>query len=358
MTEDQRPDDRLARSGRSSPWIGFLLAAACAAAFAAQAGAASAESAAPAAPPAPFAKVGDTVISHQEFDTAFAQAARSKFFHGKPPENVVAALQREVGQALVDEILLAKEAKRRRLQPDGAAVKQTLDGYEERYRGSEQWNSNRARLLPGLKAKLERDSLLEQLTRQVKTPGQPTQRQLEQYWEANKDKFTAPEQVHLGMILLKVEPSAPQAKWDGARSEGAAIVKRLNAGADFKQLAQLHSGDESAGRGGDLGYVHHGVLPEPAQQAVDKLKPGQISDAVVLLEGVAVFRLEDRKAPRLNSLDAVRDRARDLWAREQGEQAWTALLAKLRHDTPVKLDDSRFLPLSTAATSGAGAAPR
>jgi len=344
--------------GGRRPWLGLLLAAACTAVFAAEAGAANpAPAAAAPATSAPFAKVGDAVISHQDFDTAFAQAARSKFFHGKPPEGAIASLQREVGQALVDELLLAKEAGRRKLQPDQAMIKQTLDGYEERYRGSEQWASNRARLLPGLKAKLERDSLLEQLAKQVKNAGEPTQRQLEQYWEAHKDKFTAPEQVHLGMILLKVEPSAPQAKWDGARDEGAAIVKRLRGGADFKQLAHLHSGDESAGRGGDMGYVHHGMLPEPAQKAIDQLKPGQISEAVALLEGVAVFRLEDRKSPKLNSLDAVRDRARDLWLRDQGEQAWTALLAKLRRDTPVKLDDSRFLPLASA-TSGESATPR
>ena len=353
MTANQRSDERQLRTGRR-PWFGWVVAAAavmvCASA-ASPALAAAAES-------TPFAKVGDTVITHQEFDTAFAQAARSKFYHGKPPDNAVATLQREVGQAMVDEILLAKEALRRRLQPDHAAIKKEIEGYEERYRGSEQWKNNRARLLPGLKAKLERDSLLGLLRTQVTNVAAPTPRQLEQYWETHKDKFTEPEQVHLAMILLKVDPSSPQAQWDGARDEGAAIVKRLKGGADFKQLAHLHSGDSTAERGGDMGYVHHGMLPEPAQQAVDKLKPGEISEPVALLEGIGVFRLEHRKSPKLNPLDAVRDRARDLWLREQGEQAWTALVAKLRRATPVKLDDSRFLPLTTAATSGENTAPR
>ena len=349
-----------------SAWRVFLLGAACSTVFAIQAGAASPPPAgspahaasAAAAASAPFAKIGDTVITHQEFETAFAQAARGKFYHGKPPENAVATLQREVGQSMVDEILLAKEAKRRKIQPDQASINKVLDGYEKQYANSAQWKANRARLLPGLKDKLERDSLLEQLGKQVKNVGRPTPRQLEQYWETHKDKFTSPEQVHLGMILLKVDPSSPQAKWDGARDEGAAIVKRLRAGADFKELAKLHSGDSSAEKGGDLGYVHRGMLPEPAQVAVDKLKPRELSDAVVLLEGVAVFRLEERKAPKLNPLDAVRERASDLWARDQGEEAWTTLLAKLRRETPVKLDDSRFLPLTAAAQAGSNAAPR
>jgi parvulin-like peptidyl-prolyl isomerase len=353
MSNDQHAGKRAARSGRNPEF--WLLAAACIAALAGPAGAASAAnpaapaaSAAPAAA-APFVKVGDTVITHQEFEAAFAQAARGKFYHGKAPDDEIAKLQREVGQAMVDAILLAKEAKRRNIQPDEASVKQTIDGYEKQYQASEQWKNNRARLLPGLKAKLERDSIIEQFAKQVKTIGDPTPRQLEQYWEAHKDKFTSPEQVHVAMILLTVDPSSPQAKWDGARAEGAAIVQRLKAGADFKELAKLHSGDGSAKNGGDMGYVHQGVLPEPAQQALDKMKPGELSEPVVLLEGVGVFRLEGRKPPKLNPLDAVRERARDLWKRDQGDQAWAALQAKLRRETPVKMDESRFLPLTAAA---------
>jgi parvulin-like peptidyl-prolyl isomerase len=389
MTTDRHSGRRLLRAGAGLHW---LLAAACLTVLGGEVSAADPASAAktaapgtkpaakpttataaapaaqpaaaPVAPPvapaavAAFAKVGESIITHQEFDIAFAQAARGKFYHGKPPENAVALLQREVAQSLVDEVLLAKEAARRNLQPDHAAIKKTLDGYEERYRTSAQWKANRERLLPGLTAKLERDSVLEQLGKQVKNVGAPTERQLEQYWEKHKDKFTPPEQVHLGMILLKVDPSSPQAQWDGARNEGAAIVTRLRAGADFKQLAQLHSGDASAEKGGDMGYVHSGMLPEPAQQAVDKLKPGEISDAVVLLEGVAVFRLEERKLGKLNPLEAVRDRASDLWIRDTGEETWAALLAQLRRETPATVDESRFLPLATAAQSSENAAPR
>jgi parvulin-like peptidyl-prolyl isomerase len=299
---------------------------------------------------APFAKVGDTLITQQEFDAAFAQAAHAKFYHGKPPEGEVAALQREVGQSLVDDVLLWKEAQRRQLQPDAASVQQAIDGYEQRYQASEQWKANRARVLPGLKAKLERDSVLERLAQAVKSAGEPGAQDLALYWQTHQDKFTSPEQVHLAMILLKVDPSSPQPKWDAARDEGTSIVKRLRAGAGFSELAHLHSGDGSAERGGDLGYVHRGMLPEPAQKAVDKLQPGEISDAVVLLEGVAVFRLEARKTPKLNPLDDVRERARDLWKRDRADAAWTVFLERLRRETQVELDDSRFLPLATASS--------
>jgi parvulin-like peptidyl-prolyl isomerase len=307
------------------------------------------------APAAPFAKVGDTVITHQEYDAAFAQAARGKFYHGKPPEGEVARLQREVGQQLVDDILLAREAKRRKIQPDAAAVQKTIASYDERYKDSAQWKTSREQLLPGLKAKLERDNVSEQLTKQVKAVADPTPAQLEQYYQAHKDKFTSPEQVHLQIILLKVDPSSPQAKWDGAMEEGKAIAARLKKGTDFAELAKLHSGDPSAEKGGDMGYVHQGMLPDPAQKAIDKLKPGELSEPVALMEGIALFKLQGRKPPVLNPLETVRERCKDLYLRDKGEEQWNALVARLRKDNPVKFDESRFLPLAKA---GEGTAAR
>jgi len=302
-----------------------------------------------------FAKVGDSVISGEQYDAAFQQAARGKFYHGNPSEAAIAQLQREVSRKLVDEALLHSEAQRRAITPDAAAVQKVIAGYDERYKDSAQWKANREKVLPGLKAKLERDNVMEQLTAQVRSVPAPTAAQLQKYYEDHKDKFTSPEQVHIRLILLKVDPSAPKAQWDGAKEEGAAIAKRLRAGADFGELAHLHSGDDSAKRGGDMGYIHRGMLPEVAEKAIDTLKPGAVSDPVVLLEGVAVIRLEARKEPVLNSLDSVRQRAQDLYVRDGGEQAWTALLAKLRRDTAVQLDESRFLPLAANAGDAAPA---
>lgn len=341
MTSERMEGARIASrwQDRASGMLGWALAAAV---FSVAAIEARGETA------APFAKVGDVVITQQDYDGAFARAARSKFYHGKPPEAEVAALQREVGQTLIDDVLLAKEARRRKIAPDLKAIQQTVDGYDRQYASSEQWQKNRVSMIPKLKARLEQESVLENLRKAVRNVPAPTDKQLEQYWEAHKDKFTEPEQIHLSMILLKVDPSSPQAKWDGAKEEGGAIFKRLAGGADFAQLAQLHSGDASAQKGGDMGYLHRGMLPEPAQVAIDKLKAGEISAPVVLLEGVAVFRLEERKLANLNPLAKVRQRAQDLWQRDKGDEAWTQLLARLHKDTPVKMDESRFLPLAAA----------
>jgi parvulin-like peptidyl-prolyl isomerase len=271
---------------------------------------------------------------------------RQKFYHGKPPEREVAAYQREVGANLVNRVLLLDEARRRNLAPDKAEVTKVIDGYDQRYKDSAQWKANRERLLPDLVAQLEGNTLLRALEQQVRAVAAPSERQVREYYAAHSDQFTEPDQIRLSIILLRVDPSSPKSAWEKAREEAEGIHRRLQRGSSFAELARMHSNDNSAANGGDVGYVHRGMLPEAIQeQVVDKLSTGQVSGPIPLLEGIAIVRVEDRKAAKLRSFEDVRARAADLWRRDQGEAAWTALIANLRRKATIRVDESRYLPL-------------
>jgi parvulin-like peptidyl-prolyl isomerase len=299
-----------------------------------------------------FATVGDRTITIGEYRQALAVATRKKYYHAKPPEAELAAFQREVGDDLVNRVLLLDEAKRRGIRPDRQRIDAALAGYEARYKGNARWEANREKMLATVRQQLEEDSLLERLEKQVKTIREPTAREARDYYDRHKELFVEPEQVKLGVILLKVDPSSPQATWNAAHEEARRIRQRLAAGADFAELAKLHSGDLSAGRGGDMGYIHRGMLPAPVQAVVDGLAPGAISAPVQVLEGVAILRLDDRKVARQRSFDEVRERAGDLWQRAEAEAAWKALIADLRKRTSIRIDESQFRQASTAAAGG------
>jgi parvulin-like peptidyl-prolyl isomerase len=293
-----------------------------------------------------FAVVGEKSISFQDYRAALAAGMRQKFYHAKPPEGEEARFQREVGDQLVNQALLLDEAKRRGIEPDSSKIEETVSGYDRRYQDSEQWKANRERLLPGLRERLERQSLLERLERAVRTAPASSEDGVRAYYAAHPELFTEPEQVRLSLILLKVDPSSPRQVWDQAREEAGRIHQRLQKGADFAELARLHSADPSSAKGGDLGYVHRGMLPETIQrEVIDTLKPGAASAPVTLLEGVAIVRLDGQRPARRHVFEDVRARAADLWAREQGEQAWKRLIAELRSRTRIQIDESRFLPL-------------
>jgi parvulin-like peptidyl-prolyl isomerase len=221
----------------------------------------------------------------------------------------------------------------------------TVAGYDKQYAGSANWKANRDKMLAAVVPQLEAESLLERLGKLVKTVPEPSESLARAYYEKHKDLFVEPEQVKLSVIVLKVDPSSPQAVWNGAKDEARAIHRKLKAGADFAELAKLHSGDKSAAQGGQMDYTHRGMLPEAVHGVVDALKPKEISEPVQLLEGIAILRLDDRRAAQQRRFEQVKERAADLWQREEAQARWDRLIADLRRATPVRIDESHYAPL-------------
>lgn len=287
-----------------------------------------------------FATVGDAVVTVQEFEASLHAGMRQRFYHGTIPEAERRSFRREVGQALIDRVLLQQEARRRGIQPDEAWVAERVAEIEARMASSPAWKHAREEALAGLRAQLAGESLIQQLRERVTDIPPPDAEELRRFYEQNKEKFTTPERLRVSMILLRVQPWAPEATWQAALDEARRLLEKLRQGAAFAGLARLHSADPSAERGGDLGYIHEGMLAAEAQQVLDDLSPGELSAPVRLLKGYALFRLDDRQPPVANELAAVEGRARGLLLRQKRQDAWRGMLGELRDSTPVEINEA------------------
>ncbi len=282
-----------------------------------------------------YARVGYREITVDQYEQNYSRAVRQRFYHSKPPEAELAAVRREIADELITRELLLIEAERTGLQADQATIEATLQQYDQRYASSPRWQQERARLLGALKVKLEEDDLLRQIESKVRNIEPPGEQVLKSYYQQNLDKFTEPMRMKLSLILLVVDPSSSSEVWQAALDTGQELVRQLHDGADFAEFARAYSGDVSAEQGGDMGYVHREMLSEAVQQSIDELEPGQISEAIRTLQGVAILRLEDRQPERIRDYADVRERAENLWLREQSEKTWSGFKQKLREATPV-----------------------
>jgi len=288
-----------------------------------------------------FAVVDGAAISTQQFETALAAAIRQKYYHRQPPEDQLAALRQEVTDSLVNRVLSLKEAQRRGIRPDEEQVRAKFSAFEERYRDRPQWQENRTQVSLALTQALEEQSLITQLEAMTRVAPPPTEAVLRAYYEAHPEQFTQPEQLRLSMILLKIDPSSPPEALEQALEQAQDIVKQLANGADFAGLARQHSGDSSAAEGGDLGYRHRGMLPQGIETVVDNMAPGAISEPLRLLEGLAIFRMTERRPAQLKTLQDVRRNAQELWAREQGDTQWRELNVGLRAGAEIRIGGDR-----------------
>lgn len=321
-------------------------------AWAAEAGgAAESKAAAPAASHSDlYATVNGKPIRVQEYENTFATHVRQKFYHREIPEGQLDEARREVKDKLVQRILLLEEAARRGIAPDQAYVDQKVAGYEAQYAASAAWQQNRERLLPGLRQQLGEQNQMARLEQQVRDVPQPSEAEVRAFYEANPGLFTEPEKLRLSAILLAVDPAASPAERQAARDEAQAIYKRLLAGADFAETSRLHSNSKYAETGGDMGYLHRGMLPEVLQERIDSFELGKVNEPVDTLEGVAIFRLDDRLPPKKRDFADVAQRARDLLARDRQDKAWKGLLDKLVAAADIKIHHQ----LGTGQREGSG----
>lgn len=310
-----------------------------------------------AAQPPPVATVNGRAIDADEYEQALAAAVRTRFYHRTPPDGQMAALRREVVDSLIELELADAEAKRRKIAPDAAKVEQDIERIESRFRSMPGWAEHRGPQVARWRSELETRARAEALEKDVRAAVAPTADEVRRFYDANPAIFTEPEKIQVGVILLKVDPAAGKVARERAREEAAGIRQRIAKGADFAELARIHSSDESASKGGELGYVHRGALPEPVQAAADKLKGGQVSDPIDVLEGIALIRVTDRKAAELRPFDAVKDRARELVRRKAADEAWKSLVAKLRAEARIEIDARRFAEVASAPDAAKASPP-
>ncbi|MCK9985751.1 MAG: hypothetical protein AzoDbin1_02223 [Azoarcus sp.] len=302
----------------------------------------------------PFAAVvNGKVISSAEFDTAVREAIRQKFYHGTPPEGEIEQLVRDVANNMIDRILLLEEIKRRDMKPDAKVVDEKIANYEKRYASSARWQQERAQILPPLRQRLEEDDMLTAIEAAARNVAAPSQDKVLAYYKAHPEKFTEPEKMRISLILLPVDPSSPTKAWEEAETAAGALrLKLTEGGADFAQLARDRSAHESSANGGDLGYMHKGMLPEGIQEKIDTMKPGDLSPPTRVLQGIALFRYDALQPPKHHDFETVKARATDLLVRDLGDEAWRNLRDQLRKKAKVELNTQRYSALAKKTSAG------
>jgi peptidyl-prolyl cis-trans isomerase SurA len=100
-------------------------------------------------------------------------------------------------------------------------------------------------------------------------------------------------EYNVAHILVRVPEQATPAQVDARRLRAEEVVKRLNEGVDFAQVAATYSDAPDALQGGVMGWRSQERLPELFVQNLAKLQPGGVSGAFRSPAGFHVIKLLD-----------------------------------------------------------------
>jgi peptidyl-prolyl cis-trans isomerase SurA len=111
---------------------------------------------------------------------------------------------------------------------------------------------------------------------------------------ANQNRLDQTE-FRLSHVLVAVPDGASSEARIKARAKAESLLKRLQSGEDFAQLAIANSDGQQALAGGDLDWRAGSQLPELFANAVQNLKPGQLSGVLENASGFHIVKLADQR---------------------------------------------------------------
>ncbi|MBI1943963.1 MAG: peptidylprolyl isomerase [Betaproteobacteria bacterium] len=148
------------------------------------------------------------------------------------------------------------------------------------------------------------------------------------------EQGAAVEQIRVRHILVRTSELVSE---EDARRRLADLRERIvTGGADFAELARLHSQDGSAARGGELGWVLPGDTVPEFERVMVSLKPGEISQPVKSPFGWHLMQVLERRAAGL-TLERRRMQARQVLKERKADEAYQEWLRQLRDRVYVEM---------------------
>jgi len=331
-----------------------------------------------------WARVNGHEIKHEEVDKYFRTLVMQQ---GQEPSAEEAALLKlNIIDELVNNEILLERARAQGLEASDGEVEDKFTELKSPYTEEEFQKQLRER---GLTVDDQKRSLREQLSiqklvnREVVSKITITDQDINDYYTANQSKFNVAEpQFHVAQILVTPvkDRQLRNRKNDDATSDAQAqkkaeaLLKAIDAGADFAQVAMDYSEDPAnSATGGDLGWMPESSLRNPRQEtselsrAVLALRPGQVSPVIHTRDGsYRILKLIAREGAGQRSpadpqvKEAIRSTLRN--SREQLLRA--AYIAVAREEARVEnfyarqvLESAGRVPASSAKPPAAPANP-
>lgn len=164
-----------------------------------------------------------------------------------------------------------------------------------------------------------------------------TDQDIAQYYEDHKEDFEHPERVYVRQIFLRVNPPGDEQARQTAHAKLEVLRDEIEAGADFADLAKVHSEGPSAQEGGAIGWQRPGDLIEPLDNAVFSLSEGAVSQVIDSPRGVHLLKVDKREDAGAVPLDEVRLQIEPILRQQAAQERYETWLNDLRKRSRVRI---------------------
>jgi len=189
-----------------------------------------------------------------------------------------------------------------------------------------------------------RELYLNQLLASKIPAGFPSDAQVQEYYDKNKDKFVIEERVHAWQIFLPISEDMSKKDIELLKKKAESITINLKKKkTDFASAANKNSKHEASRlSGGYMGLIKISEMKPEIKTAVKKLKQGEISKPIKTDDGIHILKRGAIVPKQEITLEQVRPKITELMIKQLRIQLRQAVFKQASVTYPVDLEDKKI----------------
>lgn len=277
-------------------------------------------------PPAPqvVAWVNGVPVKSDRLLIAMESLLPLASYHQNVSPEKMTEIRKNALDKVIDEELQYQDAVRLKLKVTDDDFKKSMDRVIQRYGSQKAFDEalkKSGAKLDDIKLSIKRVLMVQKAyEHEVAARCTVNNAEVVQFYSQNTARFVMPEQLHVYLITISVDPSGSRADWDAGRKRAEELLRGIHDQASFEEMARKESADPSKEKGGDLGFIHRGRMAAEFEESLKAMKPGQTSQVIQTIYGFHLLRLAEIRPPVQKTLEEVKDSLKkDLTEKRCGE---------------------------------------
>lgn len=273
--------------------------------------------------------VEEGTISKENFDRLLEQTAKQQGLDSVPPPSdpQYQTLRDQALNTALDVAWITGEGERRGIEVTETEIQQSFEQTKSQNFKTEkeyqqflqQQGLTEDEVLQRVRLQVISTKIEEGLTEDVEDP---TEDEAREYYDANEESFTQPEQRTI-RIVQNADPAKAQQAFDRLSADPAA--------ANWKRVAaELSTDPQSKENGGLRENVVPGTFEPPLDGEIFDAPQGELQGPVTTPTGNYVFQVESVTPERTQSFDELKDQISQQVASSKEQEAFTAFLSSYR----------------------------
>ncbi len=244
--------------------------------------------------------------------------------------------------SLIEEKLQLQEAKKAHLEVDEEAVDKAIDDIKTKNNISdadlEKMLEMEGRSLEQYREHISNQILGSKVVRfNMGKSSKITDKQIKEYYFEHQKEYWVPRQPFVRHILFIADQNLPEKGKQLKRAKANLILKKIQSGQDFSEMAKKYSEDVSASSGGEIGLVTKGNLVPEFEEVAFSLKEGEISDVVESRYGYHIIKVDRVIDGESKSLDEMKEQIRNILAFQDQRKRYKDWMDELKKEAMIEV---------------------